>query len=359
MSLAADLPGPVMLDIAGTVLSDDERRLLRHPLVGGVILFTRNFETPEQLASLTAAIRGARPTPLLIAVDHEGGRVQRFRPGFTAIPPMRALGLLHNADSALGLRAARAAGYVLAAELRAVGVGLSFTPVLDLDHGPSGVIGDRSFHREPEVVAALAGALMDGLAAAGMAGVGKHFPGHGFVSADSHVAIPVDNRSYNEIAADDMLPYKRLANKLGGVMPAHIIFDQVDAQQPAGFSRSWLQVVLRQRLGFDGAVFSDDLSMEGASVVGGIAQRASAALAAGCDMALVCNAPDAARELLASWQPEVDAASQRRIARLLPSKKAEHRETLNMLPAYREALEVMASIPHVEVKGDGCMRPAT
>jgi beta-N-acetylhexosaminidase len=285
--------------------------------------------------------------------------VQRFRTGFTRLPPMRALGLMADADVDAAQRAARATGYVLAAELRAVGVDLSFTPVLDLDHGPSNVIGDRSFHRDPKIVAKLAGALIEGLAAAGMSSVGKHFPGHGFVSADSHVAIPVDDRSYQEIAGDDMLPYQLLAARLGGVMPAHIIFDKVDAQQPAGFSRSWLQVVLRQRLGFDGVVFSDDLSMEGASVAGGIVERAQAAIAAGCDMALVCNAQEAARDLLDHWQPDVDPASARRLARLLPARAAPDRAALEAQPAYREALAAMDAIPRLEVIGDGCMRPAT
>ena len=349
--------GPAMLDLAGTTLTAEERTLLRHPLVGGVILFARNFASVEQLAILTAEIHGLRQPPLLVAVDHEGGRVQRFREGFTRLPAMRALGLLWNEEPDAALLAARDTGYVLAAELRACGVDLSFTPVLDLDHGSSGVIGDRAFHRQPEAVARLGAALVQGLADAGMSSVGKHFPGHGFVAADSHVATPIDNRPYDEIFADDLVPYTRLAQVLGAVMPAHVIYEQVDRRQPAGFSRSWLQVVLRQRLGFDGVVFSDDLSMEGASVAGGIAERAEAALAAGCDMVLVCNAAQAVRELLARWQPKPDSDSARRLVRLIPKKPAQSHAALRVDVAYRTSLQRMATIPPLAVKGDGCSSP--
>jgi len=357
--MAADrLPlGPVMVDIAGTTLNDEERDMLRHPLVGGVILFTRNFASPDQLLGLTTEIHLLRQPPLLIAVDHEGGRVQRFRQGFTCLPPMRALGRMWQEGREDARAAARATGYVLAAELRAAGVDLSFAPVLDLDHGPSGVIGDRSFHRDPQVVTQLAGALLQGLADAGMSGVGKHFPGHGFVSADSHVAIPVDRRPYREIADDDMLPYQALSRILGGVMPAHIIFDQVDPRQPAGFSSSWLQTILRQRLGFDGAVFSDDLSMEGASVAGDAVDRAQAARAAGCDVVLLCNCAPAARDLLQRWQPQPDPAAARRLERLLPSKPGLPLASLQADATYLRALERMATIPRLEVKGDGCSPP--
>jgi beta-N-acetylhexosaminidase len=334
-----------MLDVAGTELTDEERATLRHPLVGGVILFARNFASPGQLAALTADIRAQRTPPLLVAVDQEGGRVQRFRDGFTRLPPMRALGALWDRDRSGAVRAARAVGYVLAAELRACGVDLSFTPVLDLDHGPSGVIGDRAFHREPAVVATLARALIDGLAEAGMSSVGKHFPGHGFVAADSHLALPVDNRAYATIVADDLVPFEKLVAVLGGVMPAHIIFDQVDARHTAGFSTSWLQVILRQRLGFHGAVFSDDLSMEGASVAGDVVGRAGAALQAGCDMVLVCNDPEAARDLLARWYPIVDEASPRRIQRLVPTEAAPDFPTLRRRDAYLTAQRVIAAAP--------------
>lgn len=357
MAQDAQALGPVMLDVAGTELSDEERATLRHPLVGGVILFSRNFASVEQLAQLTVQIHGVRQAPLLIAVDHEGGRVQRFRHGFTPLPPMRALGLMWSRDQTAALQAARATGYVLAAELRACGVDLSFTPVLDLDHGPSGVIGNRSFHREAEAVVDLAGALIEGLRQAGMSSVGKHFPGHGFVSADSHVALPVDHRSYKDIAADDLVPFQKLARSMGGVMPAHIIYDQVDARHPAGFSPSWLKLVLRERLGFDGLVFSDDLSMEGASTAGGIVERAEAARSAGCDMVLVCNAPQAARELLARWHPAIDMDCARRVQRLVPTAAMPAIDALRSDGTYIAALESMAAIPIVEVKGDGCGPP--
>ena len=288
--------GPVMLDIAGTQLAEHERELLAHPLVGGVILFTHNFESQRQIAKLTADIRAIRQPCLLVAVDHEGGRVQRFRSGFTRLPPMRRLGEVWAKDRPHALRLAEDIGVILAAELLVLGVDLSFTPVLDVDFGESSVIGDRAFSADPEAIASIAGALIKGLATAGMGNVGKHFPGHGFVQADSHIAVPVDSRAYDEIAASDLVPYQRLAS-LTGVMPAHVIYPAVD-DQPAGFSRKWLQEILRGRLGFDGLIFSDDLSMEGASGVGGIVDRANAALGAGCDMVLVCNAPEAARELL-------------------------------------------------------------
>lgn len=297
-------PGPVMLDLAGLALTDDEAERLRHPLVGGVILFARNYASPAQLDELTAQIRARRDPAPIIAVDHEGGRVQRFRDGFTRIPPMRCLGTLWRASPAGAVATATDVGYVLAAELLARGVDLSFTPVLDLDYGASAVIGDRAFDGEPEVAAALADALADGLAEAGMACVGKHFPGHGFVAADSHVAIPVDPRGFDEIWARDILPYRSaIGRRLAGVMPAHVSYPRVDPH-PAGFSRFWLQDVLRGRLGFRGVIFSDDLSMEGASVAGDVVDRAQAAYAAGCDMVLVCNRPDACEELLARWRPE-------------------------------------------------------
>lgn len=312
-----DLPGPVMLDIAGTELADDEREVLRHPLVGGVILFARNYESPEQLEALTRAIHAVRTPPLLIAVDHEGGRVQRFRSGFTRIPPMRALGQMWERDHALALDCARATGYVLAAELRAHGVDLSFTPVLDLDHGNSTVIGDRAFHRDGQIAASLAQALLAGLHEGGMGAVGKHFPGHGYASADSHVAMPVDERDFETIWNDDLLPYRhRLGRQLAGVMPAHVVYRNIDPN-PAGFSRFWLQDVLRGRLGFGGVVFSDDLSMEGATVAGGIVERAQAAVTAGCDVVLVCNAPERARELLDKWRPKIAPESAARVAGLI------------------------------------------
>jgi beta-N-acetylhexosaminidase len=234
-------------------------------------------------------------------------------------------------------------------------VDLSFAPVLDLDHGPSGVIGDRAFHRDPAAVATLAQSLIDGLAEAGMSSVGKHFPGHGFVAADSHLALPVDNRSYATLAADDLVPFQKLIAVLGGVMPAHIVFDQVDARRTAGFSPSWLQVVLRQRLGFLGAVFSDDLSMEGASVAGDVVGRASAAVQAGCDMVLVCNAAEAARDLLARWRPVLDENSPRRIERLVPTEPGLDFPSLRRRDAYIAAQRAIAAVP-VLVAGERAAR---
>lgn len=282
--------GRVLADLVGVRITPEERELLLHPQVGGVILFARNFESAGQLAELTAEIHALRSPRLLVAVDHEGGRVQRFREGFTLIPAMRKLGLLWEKDEEAGLRLARACGRVLAAELRACGVDLSFAPVLDLDHGPSGVIGDRAFHRAPDVVAALAAALTRGMRDGGMAACGKHFPGHGFVAADSHLDTPVDMRPLAVIERDDILPFRRLVSAgLEAVMPAHVVYPMVD-HAPAGFSRVWLDY-LRANLGFKGLIFSDDLSMEGAKAHGGVVERGLAALAAGCDMLLLCNTP--------------------------------------------------------------------
>jgi beta-N-acetylhexosaminidase len=284
--------GAVMLDLSGPRLGAEEKELLRHPSAGGVILFARNFESPRQLLGLTRDIRAQRPD-LLIAVDHEGGRVQRFQEGFTRIPPMRVLGERWDADASGARALAEAIGYVIAVELRAHGVDFSFAPVLDVDFGSSGVIGDRAFSDEPTVIAALAGAFVSGSSAGGAASVGKHFPGHGYVRADSHVDVPVDERSFGEIEASDLHPYRELiAHGLAGVMPAHVIYPEVD-RNPAGYSRVWLRDILRGRLRFDGVIFSDDLSMEGARVAGGPAERAVAAIEAGCDMVLVCNAPQA------------------------------------------------------------------
>ena len=308
--------GPVMLDIEGLSLSPADRDLLREPAVGGVILFTRNYESADQVTDLVAEIRALRSPPLLIAVDHEGGRVQRFREGFTSIPPMRRIGHEYERDTEAGLLAAREAGWLIAAELRAVGIDLCFAPCVDLDWGVSEIIGDRSFHKQPEIVADLANAFARGLRSAGMAAVAKHFPGHGAVLADSHLKLPVDRRDYGLIL-DDMRPYERLIGNgaIAGVMLAHIIYEQIDAE-PAGFSGYWIQRELRARLGFCGAVFCDDLSMKATRGYGSMAERGRLALEAGCDMILVCNDRDAAHEAVDALNDYTNPLSLVRLARL-------------------------------------------
>lgn len=357
---------PLIIDVAGSALSDAERQRLAHPLVGGVVLFARNWRTRAQLLELTAAIKAVR-ADLLICVDHEGGRVQRFKTdGFTHVPPMRALGALWRDDgkgqqqregsgALRAIDAATAAGYVLGAELRACGVDFSFTPVLDLDYGVSGVIGDRALDRDPRVVALLARALMLGLRQAGMSNCGKHFPGHGFVKADSHTELPIDRRSLKAILQDDAAPYPWLSTVLAGVMPAHVVYPRVDSR-PAGFSRRWLQDILRARLGFVGAVFSDDLSMEGARRIDGRlvshAEAAVAALDAGCDLVLLCNqslgAGAAVDDLIAGlahaqqagrWR--ACAASQARRLALLPRTPPLGWDELMTEPAYKHALDLL------------------
>ena len=315
--MSISLPsGPLVIDIEGFELSALERERLMHPLVGGLILFSRNYASREQLTQLCAEVHALRLPPLLIALDHEGGRVQRCRAGFTRLPAMRSLGRLWEKNAEAARQAAREIGFVLAAELRACGVDLSFTPVLDLDWGRSQVIGERAFHGHPETVIQLAGALIEGLADAGMAACGKHFPGHGWAEADSHHAIPFDERSRSEMAPD-LLPYQRL--NLSAVMPAHVIYPQIDALS-AGFSPIW-QRILREDLAFDGVVFSDDLSMQGAGSAGGALERVEAAWQAGCDLLLLCNSPAAVAEVLEKWHPSVDenqCKRQQRMARLLP-----------------------------------------
>ena len=310
------LPGPVVLDIEGTALTSDDRARLCHPLVGGVILFSRNFESKAQVATLTREIRSLRAPPLVVCVDHEGGRVQRFRDGFTAIPPMRELGELWDGDVLAACKRATQTGQTIGRELREVGVNLSFTPVLDLDHGRSAVIGSRAFHRDPRVVSMLARCLTHGLLLSGMANCGKHFPGHGWAEADSHHDLPTDERDLKTLLADDAAPYGWLGDTLMSVMPAHVVYPKVDAM-PAGFSKRWLKDILRRRLGFSGLVFSDDLTMEGAAVAGGIVERAAAALGAGCDMVLVCNRPDLADALLEGLQWKSSREFSTRLGRLM------------------------------------------
>ncbi len=336
--------GPVMLDVVGTTLTDDDRRRLSHPLVGGVILFTRNYADPQQLAALTDEIHAIKSAPLLIGVDHEGGRVQRFREGFTRIPPMRALGEIWNAHPQRAKELARDTGYVLASELRAHGIDFTFAPVLDLDYGASSVIGDRAFHADPEAVSELAHLLMLGMKDAGMAAVGKHFPGHGYVVADSHVAVPRDERELVDIELADLIPFRRMADfGLAAMMPALVIYPKVDTH-PAGFSKIWLQDILRDKLQFDGAVFSDDLCMEAAGVAGNMVERVHAALTAGCDMALVCNRPDLADEVLARLEFDWSATSRARLARMHGQAHPLSMTQLREQARYVEALHHIAGL---------------
>lgn len=363
---------PLIIDIAGLTLTKADKQRLKNPLVGGMILFGRNWQDRKQLTKLCHDIKKVRKD-LLICVDHEGGRVQRFKTdGFTHLPPMRALGEMWMAEPSAkrkaghmdATNAATACGYVLGAELRACGVDLSFTPVLDLDYGESSVIGDRAFARDPRVVSILAKSLMHGLLQSGMSNCGKHFPGHGFVQADSHIDIPVDTRTLKVILADDAAPYRWLNMVTTSVMPAHVIYPKVD-KRPAGFSSMWLNDILRSQLGFGGAIFSDDLSMAGARVLDGnpisFTEGAIAALNAGCDMVLLCNQslPDssvgngagghAIDELIAGlteaqlkgqWQAS-DASEARRRA-LLPTKPALKWDALMVNGAYMRALDWIA-----------------
>ena len=360
------LQAPIIIDIAGLALTDMDRARLAHPLVGGIILFKRNWQDRAHLVQLCAEIKSVKDD-LLICVDHEGGRVQRFRTdGFTHIPSMRTFGEMwmddgkgskHREGSGAmrAMNAATAAGYVLGCELRACGVDFSFTPVLDLDYGESSVIGDRSFHRDPRVVTMLARSLMHGLLQAGMGNCGKHFPGHGFVKADSHVDMPVDKRSRKAILAEDAAPYPWLSSVLTAVMPAHVIYPKVDGL-PAGFSRVWLQEILRKELRYDGAIFSDDLSMEAARRIDGVVisytEAALRALNAGCDMVLLCNQSlglgehvdellDGMDDALRSgrWVPDVDSESRR--VSLLPETVPQPWDELMLQPAYQDALNLL------------------
>ncbi len=331
--------GPVVIDPTGLALTDDDRRRLCHPAVGGVILFAHNFQDGAQLQALSEEIAALREPRLFICADHEGGRVQRFREGFTPIPPMRALGRLWDRDRARALAAAQAVGYTIAAELDAHGVDFSFAPVLDLDYGSSSVIGDRALHFDPGAVGALGAALVKGCAEGGVAAVAKHFPGHGFAALDSHVSVPRDERRVNEIMRKDVAPYRPvIAAGLKGIMPAHVIFTQADAE-PAGYSRYWLQKVLRGELGFEGLIFSDDLSMEGASTAGGVPERARAALAAGCDMVLLCQDPPGQDALLEA----IGAQAMARPA-LAEQMWSRHGRDLRKSVAYREAAAAFESL---------------
>lgn len=308
--------GPVMLDVEGLVLNEHDRKRLLHPQTGGVILFSRNYQSPEQLQALVREIHALRAPRLIVAVDQEGGRVQRFREGFQRLPAMGLLGDLYDKDQAQAISMAETTGWVMAAELLYYGIDLSFAPVLDLGHKISTVIGDRAFHTHPEVIVRLANALIRGMKQAGMEAVGKHFPGHGSVEGDSHHVMPFDRRAESTIMSNDLIPFQRVIdNHLTGIMMAHVIYEKVDPMS-AGFSQHWIQQVLRQQLGFEGVVFSDDLNMAGAEIAGNFSQRAAASLEAGCDMLLVCNNPEGADEVLESLGQYNNPVSQLRLVRL-------------------------------------------
>jgi beta-N-acetylhexosaminidase len=333
---------PLMLDLKDTVLSAEEKELLAHPLTGGVILFTRNYESIEQLEYLVKQIRLTTSRELLIAVDHEGGRVQRFREEFTTLP---ALAKLYEAsdNEQTFLQLSHHHGWLMASELRAVDVDFSFAPVLDLNYGVSEVIGDRAFHRQPETVSTLAIEYIKGMREAGMAATGKHFPGHGAVAADSHIAIPVDKRSFDEIWKQDMQPFAELIKKgLDAIMPAYVIYPDVD-KQPAGFSSVWLQEILRQKLAFDGVIFSDDLSMQGASVMGGFTERAEAAMEAGCDMVLVCNDREGAIEVIDKANIKHSEQSAQRL-QTMQGRSFMNRSALLDTKQWAETADAMTSI---------------
>lgn len=342
--------GPVMVDLPGTSLTAADRVMLAHPLVGSVLLFTRNYRDPQQLRALVEEIRSVRSPPLLIAVDHEGGRVQRFRLGFTALPPLRRIGQLYDADPRQGLAMARAHGWLMAAELLACGLDFSFAPCVDLDYGLSQVIGDRALHAQAEVVAQLAIAYLHGMRDAGMAATAKHFPGHGAVVADSHLALPVDRRELADLGAD-LLPYRRLIDSgLPAVMIAHVLVPALDSM-PASLSRPWIQGELRDRLRFGGLVVADDLGMQGAAqLIGDVTERARRALQAGCDVIMLCNDRPALERLLATLEPTVDAASQLRLVRMRGAPQPPL-EALRASPTWqsaRECLQRGISIPELD-----------
>ena len=329
--------GPLMLDIEGCELVAEDRELIAHPAVGGVILFSRNYDCPEQVGELIAGIHALRKPRVLVAVDQEGGRVQRFRDGFTRLPPLACLGRMYDRDRKRALNLAQTAGWLMAAEMRAVGVDISFAPVLDLDYGVSSVIGDRALHSRPEAVADLAHAYQRGMQSAGMAATGKHFPGHGAVAADSHVDMPVDERRYEDIAQWDLVPFERMVHYgLAAVMMAHVVYSAVD-RKPAGFSGFWIRAVLRDTLGFQGLVFSDDLSMQGAACAGDHVDRAHAALEAGCDMVLVCNDRDNAVRVAESLADYANPVLMTRLMRM-HGRQAPGIDALHASPRWQQAV---------------------
>ncbi len=332
--------GNIMIDLAGVTLSDSERDLLLHSQIGGVILFTRNFASIEQITELIGTIHALREPKLLVAIDHEGGRVQRFREGFTCLPSAQKIGALYDQDLKRAQSLAETTGWLMAAELRTVGIDFSFAPVLDLDHGVSSVIGDRAFHRSPEVVADLAHHVMKGMRRVGMQAVGKHFPGHGAVKEDSHDELPFDRRRIVDILTEDMLPFERLIRYgLAGIMPAHVVYAE-SGPQLAGYSPYWLGTVLRNQLGFQGAIFSDDLSMAAACVAGDCGQRARAALKAGCDMVLICNQPEGVRDAIKALDGYENLTSQVRLTRFHGHKGMGYEE-LQVSEAWQKAVQAI------------------
>jgi len=323
--------GPVMIDLEGASLTAEEKELIKHPLVGGIIFFARNYQSPEQIQSLVQSIHENTSNTIITCVDQEGGRVQRFREGFTRLPALRPLGEIYDTSSAEGMALSKAMGWLMASEVLSVGVDFSFAPVLDLDYDVSEVIGDRAFHSNPESVSQLARAYIQGMEEAGMAAVGKHFPGHGAVVADSHLQLPVDERALNEIMEKDVVPFAELItlNALQGIMPAHVVYQALD-QNPAGFSISWLQQILRKRLNYEGAIFSDDLNMAAADVAGSFTDRANIALQAGCDMVLVCNNRQGAIEVLDQLEWQQDDVSIQRLQKMRGNPKTSREELLSM-----------------------------
>jgi beta-N-acetylhexosaminidase len=348
--------GPVMLDLAGKALDAEDREVLRHPAVGGVILFARNFESPAQLAELTSQIHAVREPRLLIGVDQEGGRVQRFRDGFTRLPPAGRFADLYRQHPREGRSACEAVAWLMAAELRSAGVDFSFAPVLDLDRGLNPVVGDRALGSRVRMVGDLGLSWLDGVRRAGMAAVGKHFPGHGGVTTDSHVELPVDPRPYTDLLMEDLVPFERLiAHALEAIMPAHVRYPLVD-ERPAGFSAIWLRDILRGRLGFQGVIFSDDLNMGAAASEGGPAARARAASRAGCDMLLVCNNRPAALEVLAAFADHQDPASELRLLRM-HGRGHHERISLHERPEWQRGVQCVAQLEGLETLELGLLDP--
>lgn len=328
------------MDVAGLSLTDEDRLVLEHPFIGGVILFSRNYQSPEQVTQLIREIRAIR-ADLLIAVDQEGGRVQRFKSALTRLPPMATLGRLYDHNPQAALSYATDLAWLMASEMLSLGVDISFAPVLDLAYGVSTVIGDRAFHDNPTTVVELAGAYIKGMKLAGMAATGKHFPGHGAVAADSHIELPVDTRELDDIRKKDLQPFVLLADQLAAIMPAHIVYERVDAN-PAGFSEVWLQSVLRQELGFKGLIFSDDLSMKGATIAGDYSARAGQALRAGCDMILLCNDRDGVKALLGDSALVDRRVEPARVMSLKAKPKVDDLRVLQSLPRYQQTQQLIS-----------------